>query len=119
MGRTTLEDRVNARIAVTAQARVKVFKSEPEQLLFFLDSAQDTYIYYQYTLPVMPGGQPVQLGDEAYVLSQGQVYLAAMRYRNVFLDIQLPYKPETIRTGLTDDKLIAILKDIYEKILRQ
>ncbi len=78
---------------------------------------QSMYSSYRLIVPLMPNGQQVKLGDEALVSAQAKQYLAVMRYRNVLVDIQVPNKPETIRTPLTYEQLIAVIKDIYEQLL--
>jgi hypothetical protein len=87
-------------------------------MMDFLNSAQPVYVAYRAAVPRYPNRQEVQIGDEAFVSPENRLILAVMRYRNVLVYIEPPYRPETIRIPLTNDQLIAVLKDVYEKFLK-
>jgi hypothetical protein len=89
--------------------------------LSFHRSQQTAFIGLQGIDKLMPGGQKVDIGDEAVVSAQGKWLLAAMRYRNASVTIHVPeerhYPPNATPVPLTNAQLIAVLKDVYEQIL--
>jgi hypothetical protein len=92
--------------------------------MYFYGSPQSAYLGYHGIVPTMPGGQAVPLGDEAFVSAQATRWLAVMRYRDTLTYVEVLSSYMTvdeppIRTPLTNDELIAVIKDIYEKILHQ
>ena len=96
--------------------------------IFVEDSAHRAYLEYQYRLRLMRNRQTIPIGDEAAVDAKNiqSDGVALLHYRNTFVSIDIaPVKfqgfyvaPTALPAGLTNEQLIAILTDVYEKILK-
>jgi hypothetical protein len=87
--------------------------------LNFLLNAHDAYLYYLSTLKRMRGkGQVVAIGDGATVDGANRRVLAVMHYRNVAVEISAQHTGSLTPVPLTDEQVIAVLKDVLEQMLK-
>jgi len=88
--------------------------------LSFHSSAHTAYITYQRLIARMPDGQPVAIGDAASIAGQNRLFIAAMQYRNVSVQILSAAESGSPNTSnvLTEQQLTEVLEAIV-KVLQQ
>jgi hypothetical protein len=93
----------------------------------FEESAQGAYDYMRSELKGMISPLPVAIGDEAYVdtTPNSPFVLAAMRLRNIAVDIEAPYRGAILAHGkrtpvpMTPDQLTQVLNDLYKYLMEK
>ncbi len=85
--------------------------------IIFHTSAEAPYLLYQQSVKARPNGQIVALGDGSIVDASPNGFPGVLIYRNVDVSINPVTPSDKTPIPLTNERITAALKDVYEKIL--